>query len=213
MPSWRPRGPDGSAGSLRTQPSKGCTTFGRRDGRSASIPALGYLVREWWTPSVRHWPTGPGRRRGWPRRSWLMRASMPGRCPPVLPCQATGSARRSSNGCVPGPFGADRYLTKREVIPRPAGTTPCRVAVTPGAPRSALAAASISSRRQSPGGRRARLPPGPPATTTGSAAAPQRPCTLHILSCRTRRPRCRAPGRTGPAGPVDSGSLRGVLRT
>ena len=111
MPSWRPRGPDGSAGSLRTLPSKGCTTFGRRDGRSASIPALGYLVREWWTPSVRRWPAGAGRCRGWPRRSWLMRASVPGRCPPVLPCRPTGSARSSSNGCVPGPVGADRYLT------------------------------------------------------------------------------------------------------
>jgi hypothetical protein len=111
MPSWRPRGPDGSAGSLRTLPSKGCTTFGRRDGRSASIPALGYLVREWWTPSVRRWPTGAGRRRGWPRRSWLMRASVPGRCSPVLPCRPSGSARSSSNGCIRGPFGADRYLT------------------------------------------------------------------------------------------------------
>ena len=30
--------------------------------------------------------------------------------PPVLPCRPTGSARSSSNGCVPGPFGADRYV-------------------------------------------------------------------------------------------------------
>src|SRR3954453_18839527 len=59
-----------------------------------------------------------------------MWGSVPPRCPPVLPCRPTRSARSSSNGCVPGPFGADRYLTAREdVIRRPAGTLDGRIGV------------------------------------------------------------------------------------
>ena len=98
VPSWGPRGLAGSAASLRTLPSKACTTSGRREGRSASIPVPGYPVRAWEAPYVPRWPTGAGQCRGWSTRSSPMRAGVPGSCPLVPPNRPTGSATSNSNG-------------------------------------------------------------------------------------------------------------------
>jgi hypothetical protein len=109
VPSWGPRGLAGSAASLRTLPSKACTTFGRREGRLASIPVPGYPVRAWEEPYVPCWPTGAGQCRGWSTRSSSMRAGVPGSCPLVPPSRPTRSATSNSDGRASRQFGADRH--------------------------------------------------------------------------------------------------------
>ena len=88
-----------------------CTTFGRREARSASIPALGSPVRAWEPSYVRRWPTGAGKRRGWSTRYSPMRPVVPGSCLLAAPNQLTGSACSNSTGRDPRQFAADRHVT------------------------------------------------------------------------------------------------------
>ena len=113
VPSWGLRGPAGSVALLRTLPSKVCTTSGRREGRSVSIPALGYPVRASERRYVPRWPTPAGKRRGASTRFSPTRAVVPGSFRPVASNRLTGSACRNSTVRDTSQFATDRHVTAR----------------------------------------------------------------------------------------------------